>query len=100
MSKPQQHQLLYLLTALLLLMQSFAVWHDAEHAFHSQSEQCERLEAFANNPSLDLVPLIAEISTVHTVVINAFLPVARLWLTQHNTYTIRAPPVLFSYRIL
>ena len=96
MSKPQQHQLLYLLTALLLLMQSFAVWHDAEHAFHTENEQCERFEAFANSPALDLVPHLADVSTVHTVVIKAVLPITTSWLTHHDAYAIRAPPALFS----
>ena len=45
------HKLLYPLIALLLLMQSFAVWHGAEHSFHIEDEQCERFEAFSQAPT-------------------------------------------------
>jgi len=94
-TQPRQHQLLYLLTALLLLMQSFAVWHDAEHAFHSQSEQCERFEAFNHAPTLDHIvstpPLFTiRFSVVQAAQVNTFLP-----SSQREAYAIRAPP-LFS----
>jgi hypothetical protein len=88
----QQRQWLYLLAALVLLMQSFSIWHDAQHAYHAESEQCERCEGFANNPALD--------TATHTLVITArqtgqFVPVQLISLLQakqYKAYAIRGPP--------
>lgn len=62
------HKLLYPLIALLLLMQSFAVWHGAEHSFHIEDEQCERFEAFSQAPTLD------NIFTISPFYTSSFLP--------------------------
>jgi hypothetical protein len=95
-SQPKQHYMLYLMTALLLLMQSFAIWHDAEHPFHNETEECERFEAFANSPTLDLVPQSPVISTTHTAVVLATQSVTLHHHKQRKAYAIRAPPSLFS----
>lgn len=95
-SQPKQHYMLYFTTVLLLLMQSFAIWHDAEHPFHNETEQCERFEAFANSPTLDLVPHLPIISTTPTVVVLATQAVTLHHYKQREAYAIRAPPSLFS----
>ncbi len=87
---------LVLLTAILLLMQSFAVWHDAEHAFHAEDEQCESFEAFAKHspintlnsiPALHISRFILEITVFQDDQVN---------IEQRDAYTIRAPPRFFS----
>ena len=95
-SQSKQHQLLYFITALLLLMQSFAIWHDAEHAFHAENEQCERFEAFANSPALDIVPHLSVLATAYNAVVNVVQPVTLGQYKQRDAYAIRAPPHLIS----
>jgi hypothetical protein len=95
-SQSKQHHLLYFITALLLFMQSLAIWHDAEHAFHAETEQCERFEAFANNPTLDLVPHSPVITTAQTSVVEVVQAVALSQYKQRDAYAIRAPPHLIS----
>ena len=63
LSQSKQTRLLYFITALLLLMQSLALWHDVEHPFHSHDVQCERFEAFAHNPVLDKVDSLSVITS-------------------------------------
>lgn len=92
----QQHRLLYLLTALLLLMQSFAIWHDAEHAFHIEDEQCERFEAFSHTPTLDHTVTLPTLFTTSFNVVNAVQADTFLASRQRDAYAIRAPPHLFS----
>ena len=92
----QQHQLLYLLTALLLLMQSFAIWHDAEHAFHIEDEQCERFEAFGHAPTIDQPVTLPTLFTTPFSVVNAVQIDTFLANRQRDAYAIRAPPRLFS----
>ena len=95
-SQSKQHQLLYFITALLLLMQSFAIWHDAEHAFHTENEQCERFEAFANSPALDIAPHLSVLATAYNAVVNVVQPVTLGQYQQRDAYAIRAPPHLIS----
>ena len=95
-SPSKQHQLLYFITALLLLMQSLAIWHDAEHAFHAEDEQCERFEAFANSPALDIVPHLSVTTVAYNTVANAVQSITLRQNKQRDAYAIRAPPVLFS----
>lgn len=91
-SQSKQHHLLYFVTALLLLMQSFAIWHDAEHAFHAEDEQCERFEAFANSPAFDLIPHTLVITTTQTSITETTQSVALPQYKQRDAYAIRAPP--------
>jgi hypothetical protein len=95
-SQSQQLRLLYLLTALLLLMQSFAIWHDAEHAFHAENEQCERFEAFGHAPTLDHTFTLPTLFTTPFSVVNVVQTDTFLANRQRDAYTIRAPPHLFS----
>lgn len=96
LSKPRQHQLLYLLTVLLLLMQSFAVWHDSEHSFHAQNEQCEYFEAFGHAPTLDHILTSPPLYTTLFSVVQKVQPDTFLLSSQRDAYAIRAPPYLFS----
>jgi hypothetical protein len=95
-SQSKQHHLLYFITALLLFMQSLAIWHDAEHAFHAETEQCERFEAFSNSPALDLVPVNLPTTTAQTSVVEVVQTVALSQYKQRDAYAIRAPPHLIS----
>jgi len=45
--------LLWFFAAALLLMQSMAVWHDAEHAFHDHIALCDQLNVVSHTPSTD-----------------------------------------------
>ena len=87
-----QRYWLYPLTALLLLMQSFAVWHDVEHPYHAASEQCERLESISHTPTLDVVTPIPLQFIAHTCVIEAILSVAFASTALRDHHNIRAPP--------
>lgn len=90
----KQRQWLYLLTALVLLMQSFAIWHNAAHPFHLASEQCHQFDSISHTPSLDLVtPLLPQLTTQYSIaepVITITYASKRL----RDNYTIRAPPVI------
>jgi hypothetical protein len=90
-----QRHWLYLLAALLLFMQSFAVWHDVSHPYHAASEQCERLASISHTPTLDTItsiplPYISKSSAVEAPFSVAFVSTK----LRHN-HSIRAPP-LFS----
>ncbi|MCX4193329.1 hypothetical protein [Methylophaga sp. OBS1] len=81
------------LAAIVLLLQSFAVWHDAEHAFHTAEAQCERLNAINHLPAADIYPELAfgiqtETSFFESSVYHAHLPA-----TTRRQHAIRAPPV-------
>jgi len=93
-----QHQRhwLALLAALLLLMQSFAIWHDAEHAFHTAEEQCERFEAFGHSPTLDIVSSPKLLFTTQVQVVEVLPATPSLPTRQREAYAIRAPPSLYS----
>lgn len=95
-SQSKQHYLLYLITALLLLMQSFAIWHDAEHTFHAEDEQCERFEAFGHTPTLDHTVTPPTLFTTPFSVVNAIQTDTFLANRQREAYAIRAPPYTFS----
>jgi len=89
----QQRYWLALLTALLLLMQSFAIWHDAEHVFHTAEEQCERFEAFGHSPTLDVVSSLSVSFATQTSVAEVVPPLSLLPTRQREAYAIRAPPI-------
>lgn len=95
----QQRYWLALLTAILLLMQSLAIWHDAEHAFHvteAAEEQCERFEAFGHTPTLDLIASAIPIPATHTTVVDTPPYTSILPTLQYEAYAIRAPPHISS----
>lgn len=84
---------LYALAAIVLLLQSFAVWHDAEHGFHTAAEQCERLNAINHLPVADITPelVVTVLATLvdYTETTHRSLIVSR----PDQQYAIRAPPV-------
>lgn len=83
----------YALAAIVLLLQSFAVWHDAEHAFHTAEAQCERLNAINHLPVADISPEI--IVTQHSTGIDSEEDsyTFQLPASPRSQYAIRAPPV-------
>lgn len=88
----KQRQWLYLLTALVLLMQSFAIWHDASHPFHLASDQCQRFESVSHTPTLALAAsilpqLISQYSVTEPVITSTYAS-KRL----RDSHGIRAPP--------
>lgn len=91
----QRHHLkwLYLLAALVLSLQSFAVWHDTAHPFHKAEAQCERLEIIKHTPVVNAIPVLLVASTtllVQTIVVaDQHLAVKN----RHLPQLIRGPPV-------
>lgn len=87
------HRLIYALTAILLLMQAFAVWHDTSHPFHIAEAQCQQFESISHTPTLDLASLpspqfIAQLTTIEPVFTLSYHSKR---LREHHA--IRAPPV-------
>lgn len=82
----------YALAAIVLLLQSFAVWHDAEHAFHTADAQCERFNALNHVPVADITPDI--IVTPHRISVarnqTHYAFVLPTYTRSHHA--IRAPP--------
>ena len=97
-NRSQQTRLLYLITALLLLMQSLALWHDIEHPFHGHEHdvQCERFEAFANSPTLENTDSLSVITSADTSELISSLSITLFPNKQRDIYAIRAPPYLIS----
>lgn len=58
---------LYLLTAVVLLLQSFATWHDVEHPFHQAELQCERLDGINHAPAVHHTPTLTVIPTLFSI---------------------------------
>ncbi|MBL1321084.1 MAG: hypothetical protein COA63_008510 [Methylophaga sp.] len=88
-----QRHWLYLLTALLLLMQSFAIWHDVSHPFHITSDQCQRFESVSHTPTLDLAISIKPQFTVQFSTTEPTLVFTSISIRQREHHAIRAPPV-------
>ena len=83
----------YALAAVVLLLQSFAVWHDAEHAFHTAEAQCERLDAINHLPVADLTPeMVVHTHSTH-ISAESDLYAFSLPLSSRSQHAIRAPPV-------
>lgn len=83
---------LYLLAAMLLLLQSFSIWHDVEHPFHQAELQCERLDAIHHAPALDHTPTL---TTRPTQTLASRVTVSAVGLTSDlspTTIPIRGPP--------
>ncbi len=88
----KQRQWLYLLTALVLLMQSFAIWHDASHPFHLASDQCQRFESVSHTPTLDLAtPLLPQLTT-HYSFAESITTITFASKRLRDNHAIRAPP--------
>ncbi|MCX4188532.1 hypothetical protein [Methylophaga sp. OBS4] len=87
-----KRHLFYLLAAIVLLLQSFAVWHDAQHPFHTAEAQCERLNAISHLPGADLVPDLAVSTSFVTVSVDEATAISTLPARQREQHPIRAPP--------
>ncbi|WP_043887914.1 hypothetical protein [Methylophaga thiooxydans] len=82
----------YALAAIVLLLQSFAVWHDAEHAFHADDAQCERLNAINHVPVADISPDIIVTPRHIIVASNHAHYVFALPTNTRSHHAIRGPP--------
>ncbi len=89
-----QRHWLYALAAIVLLLQSFAVWHDVEHPFHSAETQCERLNAINHLPLADITPVLAPKLHHQAVTHETQLYTSTLASFARQQHAIRAPPVL------
>ena len=83
----------YLLAALLLFMQTFALWHDVTHPFHLASTQCDQMAAVENNstkpPTSILLPsFIAQFTELSPI--NYCINIER---RLDDSHSIRAPPI-------
>ena len=88
----KQRQWLYLLTALVLLMQSFAIWHDTSHPFHLASDQCQRFESISHTPTLDLVTAILPQLTTQYGIAETVITITFASKRLRDNHAIRAPP--------
>lgn len=84
---------LYALAAIIVLLQSFAVWHDVEHPFHSAEAQCERLNAINHLPVADISPELTVSLQTDFIEAEATAYVSLLAITPRFQHAIRAPPV-------
>ncbi|MCX4190204.1 hypothetical protein OMP94_07910 [Methylophaga sp. OBS3] len=84
---------LYLLAALVLSLQTFAIWHDTTHPFHKAEAQCERLEAISHTPVVNATPTLI---VATTYVVLHFVSGVEQHYTAKSRYLpqlIRGPPV-------
>lgn len=85
--------LLWLFAAAFLLMQSMAVWHDAEHAFHEHIALCDQLNVVSHTPSIDANHQLSIGVWQQRFQLDATVyPPARFENT-YLSFAIRAPPV-------
>jgi hypothetical protein len=98
MSSPAQHQrYLLVLLVVLVLMQSFAIWHDTVHPYHDHVSQCERFEAFAHIPVLDSAS--NDLTVISLFVVAAIIILKSTFFGSSKRLSkqaIRAPPFIFS----
>jgi hypothetical protein len=97
--QPHHRYWLALVTAILLLMQSFSIWHNAEHAFHiadADEAQCERFEVYGHSPTLDVVSSLSVSFNTQISVVKFAPTLSLLPSWQRDAYAIRAPPNLYS----
>ncbi|MCC5796852.1 MAG: hypothetical protein JJU48_05955 [Methylophaga sp.] len=89
----RQIRLILLLAAIVLLAQSLAVWHDAEHAFHDHTAECDRLIFVSQQSPLASTPgLVPSIRQAHSF-LNLTTSASQLHRLVSYQYGIRAPPV-------
>ncbi len=85
--------LLWFFAAALLLMQSIAVWHDAEHAFHDHIALCDQLNVVSHTPSTDNPnQLTIAVWKYSFQLETSVAPPARFENT-YFSFAIRAPPI-------
>jgi len=87
-----QRNWLFLATAIVLFMQSIAVWHDVSHPYHVASEQCEYLKGISHNPSLELTSSIYLPFAIQYIRLKPILSVTFVATKFLDKYSIRAPP--------
>jgi hypothetical protein len=90
------NRLLYLLAAILLSMQSFAIWHDSSHPFHQASQECSKYDAISHTPSADLATELDITLLISPCSIEPIVSTALLEQHLQTNHPIRAPPTLFS----
>lgn len=88
-----QNQWLYLLTALVLLMQSFALWHDASHPFHVTEAPCQQFESISHTPTLGLAILVAPQFIAQFTTVEPVFTLSYRSKRLREHHAIRAPPV-------
>ena len=84
---------LLLLAAIVLLLQSFAVWHDVEHPFHHKEAQCERLDAIHGVPAVVLAADLQIAPPWQWVLAPTATIIPTLPANHFYQRPIRAPPV-------
>lgn len=89
----KQRQWLYLLTAIVLLMQSFAFWHDAGHPFHSATEQCAPFHAVGHTPGADITSSALPLAFQQWITIEVPVQDSIIILGAIEHHPIRAPPI-------
>lgn len=87
-----KRQWFYLLAAVVLLLQSFAIWHNATHPFHTSEIQCERFNAINHLPGADLQAEISIAQHFVSVSTEQDAPLQTLPARQREQHPIRAPP--------
>ncbi|MDF1588785.1 MAG: hypothetical protein P1P93_06460 [Gammaproteobacteria bacterium] len=86
------HRLLYALTAILLLMQAFAVWHDTSHPFHQATQECSKYEAVSHTPTASLTTVPELFHSISIVLIDVVVTTLLLQTYIESNHPIRAPP--------
>lgn len=83
----------YLLAALVLFMQTFALWHDATHPFHIASAECEQIAAIGHSPTKLSSPALLPFFIVQFTELS---PISRSRIIERqlsDSHSIRAPPI-------
>ena len=88
-----QRQWLYLLTALVLFMQSLALWHDGSHPFHLTDDQCQRFESVSHTPSIAPALAVPPEFTTHFSVNEPPINITYAEKRLREHHAIRAPPI-------
>lgn len=93
MSYRYSRHLIWLLAVIVLLIQTMAVWHDAEHAFHDHITLCDQLNSVSHTPSITLNnSLDIQLRQPYLQLIVAAVVSGRFGNTYHSL-TIRGPPI-------
>lgn len=92
MSLRQTTYLLWLLAVTVLLVQSLAVWHDAEHAFHDHGTLCDQLNVVSHTPSIDSSNQLSVHISQQRFQRNVSVATSSHSDTDYPSFVIRAPP--------
>lgn len=84
--------LIWLLAVIVLLIQTMAVWHDAEHAFHEHIALCDQFNSVSHTPTITLTnSLDIQVRQPYLQLIVAAVVAGSFGNTCH-AFTIRGPP--------